>query len=155
MYEFESSKEVREIKEICLRLLTRREHSQKELRDKLVQQGFDSSEVQAVISDLAQQNWQSDQRFAESYARHRIKKGFGPIKINYEIQQRGIHNFDPDSILLDLAESWLEILEQVYRKKYTKIKPVTHAERSKQSRFLLQRGFSSEMIKQFFQQIRE
>jgi len=155
VYEFESSKEVREIKEICLRLLTRREHSQKELRDKLVQQGFDSSEVQAVISDLAQQNWQSDQRFAESYARHRIKKGFGPIKINYEIQQRGIHNFDPDSILLDLAESWLEILEQVYRKKYTKIKPVTHAERSKQSRFLLQRGFSSEMIKQFFQQIRE
>lgn len=155
MYEFESSKEVREIKEICLRLLTRREHSQKELRDKLVQKGFDPSQVHTVINGLAQQNWQSDQRFAESYVRHRIKKGFGPNKINYEIQQRGVHGVDLDDILLDLADNWLELLKQVYRKKYTENKPLTHTERFKRSRFLLQRGFSSEMINQFFQQIRK
>ena len=155
MYELEPSKDVSEIKEICLRFLTRREHSQKELRDKLAFHGFDGSQVQAVINELAQQNWQSDQRFAESYARHRIKKGFGPIKIKYEIQRRGVHDVDLDDILLDLADSWLEILEQVYRKKYTEVKPITHVEKIKRSRFLLQRGFSSEMINQFFQQIRE
>ncbi len=152
MDEFESPEE---ISEICIRLLTRREHSQKELQDKLALRGFGRSQTQSVIDKLAQQNWQSDQRFAESYARHRIKNGFGPIKIKYDIQQLGIENIDLDTVLHDLANDWFEILEQVYRKKYTEKSSLTYAERIKRSRFLLQRGFSGEMIMKYFQKIRE
>ncbi|KAF3983700.1 MAG: regulatory protein RecX [Methylococcales symbiont of Hymedesmia sp. n. MRB-2018] len=153
MTSIELSQESKEIKEICLRLLTRREHSQKELRDKLALRGFDHSQTQGVIDALKQQGWQSDQRFFESYARHRIKKGFGPIKIKADIQKHGIQSIDLEAVLLELADDWLEILEQAYSKKYAEDVMITDSERMKRSRFLLQRGFSGEMIMKFFQRI--
>ncbi len=137
----------KQIREICLRLLSRREHSQQELLNKITGKGFERSEIQLIIDDLAEQGWQSDFRFAESYARFRVKKGYGPIKISYELRQRGIEYFDLESVVLDFADDWSEILEQVYRKKYTDDKILTNKEYVKRCKFLQQRGFSNEMIR--------
>ena len=147
MCDAESQKNIREI---CIRLLSRREHSQQELLDKLAIKGFDRTETQLIVDDLAAQGWQSNQRFAESYSRYRIKKGFGPIKITCELQQRGIDECDLDEVLMDLADGWGEILEQVYVKKYPDDKVLTNKEWLKRNRFLQQRGFSGEMIKTLF-----
>ncbi len=67
----------KQIKKACLRLLARREHSRKEIQNKLAVKGYESSRVSAVVNDLAQQSWQDDTRYAESYARVRSQKGFG------------------------------------------------------------------------------
>jgi RecX family. len=56
-------------------------------------------------------------------------------------------------VLVDLADDWFEVLDQVYRKKYAEDSLKNYAERIKRSRFLLQRGFSGEMIRKFLQQI--
>ncbi len=138
---------VAEIRENCIRLLTRREHSQRELLAKLAVKGFDQAVTQQVINTLNDEDWQSDERFAESYARHRIKKGFGPVKISYELRQKGIVEFNLENVVMDLAESWLDLIAQVHKKKYGEDKPVSEKEWIKQSRFLQQRGFSHEMIK--------
>ena len=140
----------KEVRDACLRLLTRREHSQKELLNKLSIKGFDKSELQIAIDVLAEQDWQSDQRFAESYSRYRIKKGYGPIKIAFELQQRGIEDTHVDPVELDLADSWDEIIDSVYLKKYTDDKKLTHKEWLKRNRFLQQRGFNNDMINQLF-----
>lgn len=140
----------KEIREICFRLLVRREHSQQELLDKLAIKGFDRSESKMVIDVLTEQGWQSNQRFAESYARYRIKKGYGPIKISFELQQRGIDEVDLDSVVLDLADSWDEIIDSVYIKKYSDDTQLGNKEWLKRNRFLQQRGFSSEMIRALF-----
>ncbi|MCK4840420.1 MAG: regulatory protein RecX [Methylococcales bacterium] len=142
------------IKENCLRLLVRREHSQQELLDKLSVKGFDRAEVVKVVDDLAEQGWQSDQRFAESYARYRIKKGYGPIKISYELYQRGIDCFDLECALLDIADDWMELLEQIYHKKYADDKMLSNKEWLKRNRFLQQRGFSGEMINTLFKRLK-
>ncbi len=138
---------VREIREKCIRLLTRREHSQRELLDKLGLKGFDRSEIQLVIDMLIDEGWQSDERFAESYTRYRIRKGFGPVKIAYELRQRGIVGFNLDPVVLDLTGSWFNLVEQVYHKKFGDNKPSSEKEWLKQSRFLQQRGFTHELIK--------
>lgn len=143
------------IKTICLRLLARREHSQQELRDKLALRGFDRRQTQWVVDGLIRQGWQSDQRFAESYARYRIRKGFGPRIIDYELQRHGIQAIDLDAVLLDLLDDWLTLLKQVYSKKYAENGALTPAEWIKRSRFLLQRGFSGEMITKFFQTLKK
>ena len=65
----------RQVEVVCLRLLARREHSQKELLDKLAQRGFLREEVEPVIATLAEQNWQNDARYAECYVRQRIASG--------------------------------------------------------------------------------
>ena len=136
----------KEIKGICLGLLARREYSQKELLDRLAVKGFERDESLCVVEGLAEKNWQSDNRFAESYTRYRIRKGVGPVKISHELWQRGIEGFDMEPVVLELAESWLELLQQVYEKKYTDEALISQKEWLKRSRFLQQRGFSSEMI---------
>ncbi|WP_340124070.1 regulatory protein RecX [Methylobacter svalbardensis] len=143
----------KEIKEVCLRLLARREHSQKELLAKLALRGFDKDEVLPVIDELAEQGWQDDLRYAESYARFRILKGYGPIRVSYELSQNGIAVIDLDAIVQIEAGSWMALLEQVYRKKYSHDTLLERNEWAKRSRFLLHRGFSGAMIGALFDQL--
>lgn len=142
-----------QIKEICLRLLTQREHSQKELLDKLALRGFGRDDVQPVIDELAEQGWQHDLRYAENYVRFRIRKGYGPIRVGYELKQNGIAAFDLDSIVQEEAGSWMELLEQVYSKKYPHDNVMDRNEWAKRSRFLLHRGFSGAMISALFDEL--
>jgi regulatory protein len=138
------------IKDVCLRLLATREHSRKELLDKLALRGFDKDDAQAVIDELAEQGWQDDLRYAESYTRYRIRKGYGPIRISYELRQNGIAACDLEPIVQHEAGSWMALLEQVYRKKYNDKTLLERNEWAKRSRFLLHRGFSGAMVSALF-----
>ena len=143
----------KEIKEICLRLLARREHSQQELLAKLALRGFDRNDALPVIDELAEQGWQDDLRYAASYARFRILKGYGPIRVGYELKQNGIATFDLETIVQAETGSWMALLEQVYSKKYPHDTALERNEWAKRSRFLLQRGFSGAMISALFDEL--
>jgi regulatory protein len=136
----------KDIKETCLRLLARRDHSRKELLNKLTGKGFDREDVSAVIDELSQQGWQDDQRYARNYARYRMQKGYGPVRIEYELRQNGVDEIDLDAVLQESDNSWMDLLEQVYNKKYNHKKNLDRNEWAKRSRFLLHRGFTGEMI---------
>jgi len=141
---------VAEIKESCLRLLARREHSQKELLNKLLLKGFDKDDILPVIEELSEQGWQNDSRYAESYTRHRILKGYGPLFIAYELRKNGVDAVDLEDIVQQSAGSWMDLLEQVYTKKYGHDSLIDRDEWAKRSRFLMQRGFSGAMISALF-----
>lgn len=143
----------KEIQEVCLRLLARREHSRQELLAKLALRGFERDDAQPVIDELAEQGWQDDLRYAQSYARFRILKGYGPIRVGYELKQNGIAAIDLESIVQEEAGSWMALLEQVYSKKYTDDVVLERNEWAKRSRFLLHRGFSGAMISALFDQL--
>ncbi|MDD1642727.1 MAG: regulatory protein RecX [Methylobacter sp.] len=143
----------KEIKESCLRLLARREHSQKELLNKLLVKGLAKDDILAVVEELALQGWQSDLRYAESYARHRIQKGYGPVSVAYELRQNGVDAVNLEDIVQQVAGSWMELLEQVYTKKYGHDLLMDRIEWAKRSRFLLHRGFSGAMISALFDQL--
>lgn len=134
------------IKKECLRLLSRRDHSKKEIQDKLTYKGFDRSHVSEVIDELSGQNWQNDSRYAESYARVRCQKGFGPVRIAYELRQQGIEPEVVEFALSAATNDWNSVLEAVYFKKFSKNNRFDLNERGKRLRFLLQRGFSNGMI---------
>jgi len=140
----------REIKESCLRLLARREHSQKELLNKLLLKGLAKDDILAVIEELALQGWQSDSRYAESYSRHRIQKGYGPLFIAYELRKNGVDAVDLEDIVQKSAGSWMDLLEQVYTKKYGHDSLMDRNEWAKRSRFLMQRGYPGTMISALF-----
>lgn len=144
------SSDLKQIKESGLRLLARREHSQKELLNKLLLRGFGKDEILVVIDEFALQGWQSDSRYAESYARSRIQKGYGPAWISYELKKKGIEAVDLEDLVCKTAGSWLELLEQIYTKKYGHDLRIDLNEWAKRSRFLMQRGFSGTMISALF-----
>ena len=139
---------------VCMRLLSMREHSRLELCNKLKVKGFAQDEIQEVLDGLVNEGWQSDQRFAESFIRQRIQKGYGPIRIEYDLKQRGIDSVSMDEILQETSISWIDSLETVYLKKYSSDSSLSHKEWAKRARFLCQRGFSGEMIRVLFKRLK-
>lgn len=134
------------IRDVSLRLLASREHSRVELKNKLLSRGFDSVRIEQVLDQLIDQDCLSDQRFAEAYVRYRIEKGYGPNRIAYDLHQSGIEDFDWQRLVDETGESWLDVLESVYRKKYPQDEMISLSEWSKRSRFLLSRGFTGGLI---------
>lgn len=137
---------LKNIKKDCLRLLTRREHSRKEIEQKLALKGYPQQQVAVVLADLTKQSWQDDKRFAESYINMRSKKGFGPVKIAYELRQQGINKDAIEQLIRAKSIDWQALLEQTYRKKFTSPVIKDNIERGKRIRFLSQRGFPNGMI---------
>ncbi len=135
-----------DIKAYCLRLLARRDHSRKELLNKCLLKGFSKHAILPILDELAKLGWQDDARYAESYARQRIQKGYGPIAVHYELNQNGVQTDDLDRIMHTVADSWLDVLEHVYRKKYAPQRQISRQEWAKRSRFLMQRGFPSDLV---------
>lgn len=135
-------------KSVAVRLLSRREHSAFEIRDKLLKRDFDNEEIDRVIVELQQGGWLSDERFAEAYIRMRQLKGFGPMRIAMELKERGVKEGIIDDYLHVDDEVWRQTLEQQYRKKY-KDKPIEdYSDKAKRIRFLQYRGFALDVIYQ-------
>lgn len=156
----------KEIRGVCLRLLAMREHSKKELQQKLAAKGFGRNDALEAIDELAREGFQSDARYAESYARSRILKGYGPIRIVYELKQAGIELdrgggqtgtepavFNLNDTVQSMAGGWAELLERVYSKKYGRERKMEIKEWARRSRFLMQRGFPVEMITELFEHL--
>ena len=135
-------------KSVAVRLLSRREHSAFEIRDKLHKRDFDELEIEQTIIELQQGGWLSDERFAEAYIRMRQLKGFGPIRISIELNERGVKESIVDDFLQADDKVWQQTLEQQYLKKY-KNKPIAdYNDRAKRIRFLQYRGFALNVIYQ-------
>ena len=85
-----SSELFSEIYNKALDILSRREHSVLELKQKL-QKKFDTEyDIEETISRLKKNNLLDDYRFSESYVVYRKRKGFGPIKISNELKEKDI-----------------------------------------------------------------
>ena len=135
----------------CLGLLARREHSQRELFQKLTSKGYDEDDISRLLEEFVDLNWQSDQRFAESYGRSRVHKGFGPIRIQYELKERGV-NTSINNVFEEQPD-WQTLLVELHIKKYGEQSPVDIKERAKRTRFFQHKGFTHDMIKQLFDQL--
>lgn len=125
-------------------LLARREHAYDELALKLRQKGFEQADIIVALDELVADNLLSDERFAYEYTRSRQRRGFGPVRIRLELQERGVN---PELIRDTLSEysldDWQMAARAVWQKKYS-CAPTDFEMLSKQKRFLNYRGFSEE-----------
>jgi len=128
-------------------LLARREHSARELRGKLIAKGYPVELVVSALEQLVAQGLLSDARFAEVFARSRSHKGFGAARIAQELRMRGVTDEQIAPVLSDAKETWRAQIAHVRRKRFGEALPQTNADRAKQARFLLQRGFTSEQVR--------
>lgn len=133
--------------EAAIRLLARREHSRLELARKLERKGHDPDDVTEALDTAEAEGLLSDERFAESYARARREKGYGPVRIRAELRERGVAGERAAQGLEALEEDWWSLAEAVRQKRFGRDKPREAAERARQSRFLQYRGFDAELVR--------
>lgn len=128
-------------------LLARREHSRSELTAKLAARGVESEVAEQVLAELSAGALQSDERFAEDYARARIERGYGPEQILAGLRERGIdeaillHRVDPRDPI------WFERLADTRRRRFGDVLPMDPRERARQCRFLVRRGFPVALVR--------
>ncbi len=134
----------------ALDLLARREHSTRELRDKLKSRGFDSDAIDAILAGLAAERLLSDRRFTESYVNCRRNAGVGPLKIRLELQQRGIGAELADEMLAAEDGDWDEMMARQRARRFGEAIPADYREQMKQARFLQNRGFSPDRVMRLF-----
>lgn len=146
--EGEAARDPARIHASALRLLARREHSTQELTTKLLARGFEPGPVAEVVSALAAKNRVSDARFVEEFVAARSRRGAGPAKIREELRGRGVERELVSVALAVRDESWLVTAETARRKRFGAALPRNYAERARQARFLQQRGFTAEQIRQ-------
>ena len=135
------------LKNKAIYLLARREHSRQELIRKLIQKGFRAKDIHPVLDELENENLLNEERFIGSFIRTRRARGFGPLKICAELK---IHGIDRHRWLA--CEEWREELWQnsailLCAKRFGFVAQKTHEQRILQSRYLQQRGFTSQQIK--------
>ncbi len=109
-------------------MLARREHSRRELTQKLTEKSFEKADIEELLNEFVALNWQSDQRFAESYSRSRLRSGYGPIRIQYELRERGIE-LEIDEVFEELPD-WQVLLNDLHDKKYGPLAPKDIKERA-------------------------
>lgn len=139
-----------QVRHTAINLLARREHSQLELRQKLLRRGYAAELIATVLLQLMQKDLQSEARFVENYVRTRSNKGYGPTRIMAELQQRGISAEFIKTVIDENAVEWLSLARAVWQKRFSKKLPGSSAEKMKQIRFLQYRGFSQEQINAAF-----
>jgi regulatory protein len=128
------------LKARALRYLSTREHSRLELRRKLARYAEEGEDVDALLDFLEKNNWLSQERFAESLI-HRKASRYGNSRVVAELQNHGVNGEALAELKSELAETEEARAREVWRRKFGKV-AADAAERAKQMRFLLTRGFS-------------
>ena len=130
----------------ALASLCLREHSIKELTDKLTRKGYEDQSIVTVVAECLESNYLNNQRFAEIYWRSRSSKGYGPNKIRMELKLRGI---DSQTIQASSNQEELDfekVIKKVYLKKYKGQEIRDFKDKLKRQNYLYQRGFDREYI---------
>ncbi len=141
-----SSQNKMSCKERALYLLTRRDHGEYELYQKLVLKGFEQEEAEQAVAACKEYGYLDDQRFAQSQVRQHVAKGHGERRIRQELQQKRV---DSDIINIALEQEsvdWFELARQTAEKKFKYLSTVEQKEYAKRVRFLQYRGFGFDQI---------
>jgi regulatory protein len=128
-----------------MNLLSRREHSEKEIYMKLIKFVESKTRLNDEIEKLKNEGLLSDARFSEAYMRSRFNSGFGPVRIKYELSKKGVNKIFIDRALIETDLDWDKKMIEEYEKKYDSNK-TKDQNFLKISKFLLYRGFDLEKI---------
>lgn len=128
----------------ALRLLSGREHSRAELQRKLAQHESEPGELARALDELEAKGFINEQRVVESVL-HRRAPRLGAARVRQELQAKGL---DPQAVadaVASLQGTEAARAREVWRKKFG-APPKDVNDRARQMRFLLTRGFSSEVV---------
>lgn len=150
--------------------LGRREHSQKELKQKLLAKNCNPQAVEELLTEFKQEGYQSDERMTLALIKDGINKNHGIIRIFQTLKKHGLSTISSanqinawiethseffgdlnlnttqeQQITENFEVDWLIKAVELRVKKYGNAIPTTPKEKARQLRFLQYRGFSMDI----------
>ncbi len=136
-------------REYALKLITFRDRTQKELRDKLTQKGYDENTVEDVIAFLEEYGYINDFKYSQHFINDCVNlKKWGKIRIRSELLKRGVKRDVFESILEEtFADGSDDALINQIQTRFKNSDLGNIKERTRIFNFFLRRGYCAEEIK--------
>lgn len=133
--------------------LARRDHAEGELREKLRKKGIDDLLINESYINMRERGYLDDLRFAEVQGSILARRGWGPLQISQRLSARGVSKTIVQQALKLLeTENETDWYKLCYERLVAKFSvhhasELTQKQREKAYRYLMHRGFSSEVIR--------
>jgi regulatory protein len=122
---------------------------QQEVRNKLYDIGAPHESIESIISDLIEDNFLNEERFATSYARGKFYyKDWGRVRIRMELKQRKISEYCIKKGMLEIREEdYLMTIQKLINKKGKQLGNSTNVvNKNKIVNFLYNKGYESNLV---------
>ena len=142
-----SNNQIDDINNSIYRYLNMREHSKRELLEKLLRKNFDLKKIHECLNEFSKKDLQSDARFTESYTRVKFNSKKGPVFIRASLQIKGVSKDIIDNALSIYSDDdWEKNAKLALNKKYSIDKDNASLPTGKLRLFLQNRGFPFKII---------
>lgn len=141
-----------------LKLLSYRVRSEKEIKDKMLEKGYDKDIILYTIRNLKKNGYIDDRHFAYSFIKDKsnIKK-YGKQRIKMELLQKGVEREIIDELfeeLLDSSDEYERAIELAKKKlKASYSKDEKRAQYAKLGGYLQRRGYDMSTIKRVLEEL--
>lgn len=144
-------------REYLFRILSRRDHSRKELRDKAFKKGYKGHYLEEILDEFEHKEYIDDQKFALKYTSDKFEfNNWGPYKIQTQLFKKGISKSTAEFCIREvfgdkaIKESMIQLVTK--KKKRYKREP---AEKRKKKifDFLMRKGYDSDYILKYMDEL--
>lgn len=126
------------------------ERCHNETKDKLYSHGLATNDVEQIISQLIEEDYLNEERFAAAFARGKFRmKQWGRVKIRYEMKQRRITDYCIKKAMKEIdEEEYIKTLSKLKEEKLRTLKSEKNifTKKKKLTDYLTQKGYERDII---------
>jgi regulatory protein len=135
------------------------ERSHRDVKEKLYSFGLRKTEVEQLLSQLIEDNYLNEERFATQFAGgHFRMKQWGRVKIRYELKQKQISEYCIKKAMKEIGdEAYEKTLATLTANKWKTLKGEKNlfSKLRKTQDYLLQKGYEPALIKQALEAVQQ
>lgn len=150
---FKKESDYNKAKEKAFRLLSIRDHSEKELYDKLIKD-YDEHTSAAIVSKFCELGLLDDDEFARIYFEQLINKGKSLKEVRFKLLQKGISRERIDELISSSSVNEEERVRKLIETKYSSKLSRENGEKTVYDS-LVRRGFSPSVIRSVLEEVYE
>ena len=127
-----------------------------ETKQKLYSFGLFKTDVDRIVSNLIEEDYLNEERFAAAFARGKFRmKHWGRVKIAYELKQKNVSDYCIKKAVEQIEEEeYLEVLGKLAEEKLEELNGEKNElmRRKKVHDYLLQKGYERDLIFAFIKE---
>lgn len=121
-----------------------------EVKSKLYSFGLWKKDVETIVSQLIEDDYLNEERFAQSFARGHFRlKQWGRVKIKHELKRKQVSEYCIKKALKEIDEDeYHKTIEKLFATKWQSLKRENNifTKKSKAMNYLLQKGYEAALI---------